>query len=68
MCQREVDVDMLNTVKSLLADVLSVSPSSEQRLTANARNVSQQTLYAVQHIRINLALIHSSFYRYADAD
>ena len=28
--QRKVDVDMLNAVKSLLADVLSVSPSSEQ--------------------------------------
>ena len=31
MYQREVDVDMLNAVKSLLADVLSVSPSSEQK-------------------------------------
>ena len=38
MYQREVDVDTLNAVKSLLADVSSVSPSSEQR------NVSQQTL------------------------
>ena len=28
--QRKVDVDMLNTVKSVLADVSSVSPSSEQ--------------------------------------
>ena len=33
MYQREVDVDMLNAVKSLLADVSSVSPSSEQRVT-----------------------------------
>ena len=32
MYQRKVDVDMLNAVKSVLADVLSVSPSSEQRL------------------------------------
>ena len=31
MYQRKVDVDMLNAVKSLLADVSSVSPSSEQR-------------------------------------
>ena len=31
MYQREVDVDMLNAVKIMLADVLSVSPSSEQR-------------------------------------
>ena len=30
MYQRKVDVDMLNTVKSVLADVSSVSPSSEQ--------------------------------------
>ena len=30
MYQREVDVDMLNAVKSLLAEVLSVSPSSEE--------------------------------------
>ena len=28
--QRKVDVDMLNAVKSVLADVSSVSPSSEQ--------------------------------------
>ena len=31
MHQCKVDVDMLNTVKSVLADILSVSPSSEQR-------------------------------------
>ena len=30
--QRRVDVDMLNAVKGVLADVSSVSPSSEQRL------------------------------------
>ena len=29
--QRKVDVDMLDAVKSVLADVSSVSPSSEQR-------------------------------------
>ena len=29
-----VDVDMLNAVKSVLADVSSVSPSSEQRANA----------------------------------
>ena len=49
MYQRKVDVDMLNAIKSVLADVSSVSPSSEQRI-------------------INLTLIHSTFYRYADAD
>ena len=32
MYQCKVDVDMLNAVKSVLADVSSVSPSSEQRL------------------------------------
>ena len=32
MYQREIDVDMLNAVKSVLADVSSVSPLSEQRL------------------------------------
>ena len=32
MYQRKVDVDMLNAVKSVLADVSSVSPSSEQAL------------------------------------
>ena len=31
MYQCNVDVDMLNAVKSVLADVSSVSPSSEQR-------------------------------------
>ena len=30
MYQCEVDGDMLNAVKSLLADVSSISPSSEQ--------------------------------------
>ena len=31
MYQRKVDVDMLNAEKSVLTDVSSVSPSSEQR-------------------------------------
>ena len=30
MYQRKVDVDMLNAVKSVLADVSSVGPSSEE--------------------------------------
>ena len=30
MYQRKVDVDILNAVRSVLADVSSVSPSSEQ--------------------------------------
>ena len=32
MYQRKVDVDMLNAVKSVLADVLSVGPLSEQKV------------------------------------
>ena len=71
MYQRRVDVDMLNAIKSVLADVSSVSPSSEQYLCSdglNARNVSQHTLYGIQHIHINLTLIHCTFYRHADAD
>ena len=47
MFQRKVDVDMLNAVRSVLADVSSVSPSSF---------VSQHTFYGVQHIHINLTL------------
>ena len=31
MYQRKVDVDMLNAVNSVLAEVSSVSPSSEQK-------------------------------------
>ena len=34
MYQRKVDADMLNAVKSMLADVSSVSPSSEQNQRA----------------------------------
>ena len=34
MYQRKVDVGMLNAVKSMLADVSSASPSSEQSNTA----------------------------------
>ena len=68
MYQCKVDVEMLNTVKSVLADISSISPSSEQRRRANAQKVSQHTLYSVQHLHINLSLIHCTFYRHADAD
>ena len=45
MYQRKVDVDMLNTVKSMWADILSVSPSSEQ---------SWYIIYILsQHERVN---------------
>ena len=35
MYQCKVDVDMQNAVKSVLADVSSISPSSEQSLCAD---------------------------------
>ena len=56
----------MNAVKSVLADVWTVSPSSEQRALCS-RNISQHTLYGVQHIHINLMLIHFTVYRHADA-
>ena len=71
MYQRKIGVDMLNAVNSVLADVSSVSPSSEQASLyrrANAQNVSQRTLFGAQHIHINLTLIHCTLYRHADGD
>ena len=51
MYQRKVDVDMLNAVE--LADVSSVSPSSERLCSDEGLTletyVSQHTLYGVQH-------------------
>ena len=41
MYQRKVDVDMLNAVKSVLADVSSVSPSSEQSYVSLRYNGKQ---------------------------
>ena len=61
MYQRKVDVGMRNTVKSVLADVSSISPSSLLWQTANTWNVSQHTLYGIQHIHINLTLIQCTF-------
>ena len=43
MYQHKVGVDMLNAVKSVLANVSSASPS-----------ISQHTLYGLQHIHTNL--------------
>ena len=69
MYECKVDVDMLNAIKSVLTDVSSVSPSSEQRARrANALKTSANTLCGVQHIHINLTLIHCTLYRHADAD
>ena len=40
MYERNVDVDMLNAVESVLADVSSVRPSSEQRTKNEERQSS----------------------------
>ena len=62
----KVDVDMLNTLKSVLADILSVSPLCfDEGLMLET---SANTLYSVQHIHINLTLIHCTFYCHTDAD
>ena len=45
MYQRKVDVDMLNAVKSVLADVLSVSPLSEQKDEVLRLETSANTLF-----------------------
>ena len=72
MYQRKVDVDMLNAVKSVLADVSSVSPSSEQNTSdmplllwqrANARNVSSIILHGLTDSRYLPYLIHCSEFR-----
>ena len=56
MYQRKVDVDMLKAVKSVLADVSSVSPLSELML-----EMAANALDGVQHIHINLTLIHCTY-------
>ena len=66
-------MDMLNAVKRVLANVSSDIPSSEQRALFSDEGLTLETLanttlYGVQHIHINLTLIHSTFYRYANAD
>ena len=59
MYQRKVDVDMLNVV---LADVSSVSPSSDQReLETLETSANTLSVYGVRLIHINLTLIHCMF-------
>ena len=61
MYQRKVDVDMLNAVKSVLADISSISPLSGKELCSDeglTSNLSANTPYGVQHIHINITLIH----------
>ena len=45
MYQHKLDVDMLNAVKSVLADVLSVSPSSEGSDEGLMLETSANTLF-----------------------
>ena len=45
MYQRKVDVDMLNAVKSVLADVSSVSPSSEQKAKDSSLFINSHMYY-----------------------
>ena len=39
MYQRKVDVDMLKAVKNVLADISSVSPSSEQKAICDKKSI-----------------------------
>ena len=54
--QRKVDVDILNAVKSVLADVLSVSPLSEQRRENFNYCVVVEDIQNVQNNSFNLSL------------
>ena len=56
MYQRKVDVDMLNAVKSVLADISSVSPSSEQSFD------SVDTLYVLPDAKFSI-LYYTSLVR-----
>ena len=44
------------------------SEQLRQSKRGNTRNVSQHTLYGVQHIHVNLTFIHCTFYPHANAD
>ena len=41
--QHKVDVDMLNAVKGVLADISSISPSSEQRAICSEEGLTLET-------------------------
>ena len=60
MYQRKVDVDMLNAVKSVLADVSSVSPSSEQSsVSAYPHQPYADTLFVLPPRRRRPKLVHT---------
>ena len=60
MYQRKVDVDMLNAVKSVLADVSSVSPSSEQRVfrlrEKREKRISRNVTYSILSAEVSVLL------------
>ena len=77
MYQRKVDVDMLNAVKSVLADISSVSPQSEQRAKSKTfcsdegltLETSANTLFTAFSIYPHQpTLMHCTFYHNTDAD
>ena len=55
--QRKVDVDMLNAVKSLLADISRVSPSSEQK-NIYMVTVVLLTVTTCQVTQLNIDIFH----------
>ena len=60
MYQRKVDVDMLNTVKSVLTDVSSVSPSSEQRALIHSMfyHYANSIVYRIKLDDLNYQKLH----------
>ena len=65
MYQCKVDVDMLNTVKSMLTKVLSISPflCSDEGLTLKTSASKLFTAFS-----ISKSTLHCTFYHHADAD
>ena len=48
MYQRKVDMDMLNTVKSMLADISSISPLSEQIINQSVnQSINQSVIQSI---------------------
>ena len=71
---RDIIFSALNSKLIWLANLPDVKRRMYQRkVDVNMWNavksvLAKHTLYGVQHIHINLTLMHSTFYRYADAD
>ena len=62
MYQHEVDKDMLNAIKSVLADVSSISPSSEQKALCSDEGLtlktSANTLFYFTVFSISTSTLH----------